>query len=103
MKNEKRIRISTILIMTAVSLAIAFVFAFFKGRNLSAFANGCYIISIILITYGIIDLWAPTPLSRPKDVMRGIRHEPIHNGRADLNALIVVVILLIIATIVEML
>lgn len=103
MKNEKRFSIPTILIITAISLGLAIGFSYLKNKDLSRFPDGCYFISIILIAYGIIDLWAPTPLSRPKDIMRGIRHEPIHNGKADLNALLSVVILLIIATIAEML
>ena len=102
-KNEKRFSIPTILIMTGISLVLSVGFSYLKNKDLSRLADGCYIISIILIAYGIIDLWSPTPLSRPKDIMRGIRHEPIHNGKADLNALLSVVILLIIATIVEML
>lgn len=103
MKTEKRISLPTILLMTIVSLVIAFVFSYFKAKTLSGFATACYIISIVLIAYGIIDLWSPTPLSRPKDVLRGVRQEPIRNGKADLNALLTVVILLTIATIVEML
>ena len=77
MKNEKRFSIPTILIMTGISLVLSVGFSYLKNKDLSRLADGCYIISIILIAYGIIDLWSPTPLSRPKDIMRGIRHERI--------------------------
>lgn len=102
MKNEKRVHLPTILLITAVSVLIAIGFSYFKTGNLSAFPDGCYIISIILISYSIIDLWAPTPLSKPKDVLRGLRQEPIRNGKADLNTLFATFILLIIATIAEL-